>query len=258
MRTAMSVKCAECNCAPKECTNYKTQESCVNCTREVCCCSAIHRTSANTRINLVSNDDCCASGTRESKVQLQGMSVSQSVYKFFQNVKCMYAVALGIEILCIAAAETGENTGFYFFGFNQIGIPFGYAMGYALATFTTFTTILGRYQYGGSADKIDSCCSALEQDENRTLLSNITTTFKNFGSGVRKLRDLHKQPNMKEIVKSSLRILVTAETTCIITAETVDLIFYRHALYLSIPLALLAGAFAVAAPEAYRKMRRNN
>jgi hypothetical protein len=35
-------------------------------------------------------------------------------------------------------------------------------MGYALAGFTTFATILGRYNYG-SNDKIDSC-SVLEQD----------------------------------------------------------------------------------------------
>ena len=50
----------------------------------------------------------------------------------------MYAAALGIEILCIAAAEIGENTGLYVLGFNRIGIPFAYAMGYLLARFTTF------------------------------------------------------------------------------------------------------------------------
>jgi hypothetical protein len=56
-------------------------------------------------------------------------------------------------------------------------------------------------------------------------------------------------------LKTSIVILVTTETTCIITAETVDLIFYKQAFYLSIPLALLAGAFTVVAPEAYRKMK---
>jgi hypothetical protein len=45
----------------------------------------------------------------------------------------MYAAALGIEILCIAAAEIGENTG------NHIGIPFASAMGYLLATFSTLS-----------------------------------------------------------------------------------------------------------------------
>jgi hypothetical protein len=70
---------------------------------------------------------------------------------------------------------------------------------------------------------------------------------------LRKLEELPKQPNLREILKTSLIILVTAETACIITAETVDLIFYKQAFYLSIPLALLAGAFTVVAPQAYKK-----
>jgi hypothetical protein len=56
-------------------------------------------------------------------------------------------------------------------------------------------------------------------------------------------------------LKTSLVILVTAETACIITTETTDLIFYKQAFYLSVPLALFAGAFTVVAPEAYRKMK---
>jgi hypothetical protein len=56
-------------------------------------------------------------------------------------------------------------------------------------------------------------------------------------------------------LKTSLIVLITAETACIITAETVDLIFYKQAIYLSIPLALLAGAFTVVVPEAYKKIK---
>ena len=67
--------------------------------------------------------------------------------------------------------------------------------------------------------------------------------------------ELPKQPNLREILKTSLVILVIAETACIITAETVDLIFYKQAFYLSIPLALLAGPFTVVVPEAYKKMK---
>jgi hypothetical protein len=173
-----------------------------------------------------------------------------------RNVKNLYAAALGIEILCIAAAETGENTGLYVLGFNHIGVPLAYAMGYGLATFTTFATILGRYQYG-SGSKIDGCCSVLEQEESNGFLSSIIQTFKNFGSGLKKMKDLLKQPNLVEILKSTLTILIAAETACIITAETVDLIFFKQAIYLSIPLSLLAGAFTVVAPEAYKKMKRN-
>jgi hypothetical protein len=197
-------------------------------------------------------DDCCQDGTCKNEITAkQKPSLSQ----FFKNVKSLYAAALGIEILCIAAAEIGENTGLYALGFNHIGIPFAYAMGYGLASFTTFATILGRYKYG-SGNKIDGCCSVLEQDESKGFLSNLVTTFRNFGSGLRKMKELSIQPNLKEILKSTLTILITAETACIVTAETVDLIFFKQAIYLSIPLALLAGAFTVVAPEAYKMMNR--
>jgi len=56
-------------------------------------------------------------------------------------------------------------------------------------------------------------------------------------------------------MKTSLYVLVTGETVCIITAETVNLVFFRHALWLSIPLSLFAGAFAITAIEAYRKVK---
>ena len=47
---------------------------------------------------------------------------------------------------------------------------------------------------------------------------------------------LHKQPNVKSILWTSIVILVTVETACILTAETIDLIFYRHSLLISIPV----------------------
>ncbi|WP_148701252.1 hypothetical protein [Candidatus Nitrososphaera evergladensis] len=153
------------------------------------------------------------------------------------------------------ATEIGENTGLYLFGFNQIGIPIAYAMGYALAGFTTFATILGRYNYG-SNDRIDGCCSVLEQGAGTGFTSNLKTTFKNLAIGMTKLPQLHRQPNKKYMLKTSAYILVTAESACILTAETIDLVFYQYSLLLSIPLALLAGAFTVVAPEAYRKTKR--
>jgi hypothetical protein len=60
------------------------------------------------------------------------------------------------------------------------------------------------------------------------------------------------------ILKTSVVILITAESACILTAETVDLIFYQYSILLSIPMALLAGAFTVVAPEAYRKVKSVN
>ena len=212
---------------------------------------------ANT--TTLQGEDCCISGSCKNDATREKMITSQSsgVTQFFRSVKGLYAAALGIEILCIAAAEIGENTGLYLFGFNFVGIPIAYTMGYALAGFTTFATILGRYNYyGSSKKKIDSCCSVLEQGSAGSgFLSNLRTTFRNFGVGIAMMPQLYRQPNLKYIMKTSLYILITAESACILTAETVDLIFYQYSILLSIPLALFAGAFAVVAPDAYRKMR---
>lgn len=73
--------------------------------------------------------------------------------------------------------------------------------------------------------------------------------------GLGRLRELPKQPNLKQILKTSIVVLVTAETACIIIAETVELIFFKQAIYIPIPLALFAGAVTVVMPEAFRKMR---
>ena len=89
-------------------------------------------------------------------------------------------------------------------------------------------------------------------------LKRLLMSFKNCGIGVKKMIQLYKQPNLKTILWTSIVILVTAETACILTAETIDLIFYRHSLFLSIPLSLLAGAFAVLVPEAYKKTKRGS
>jgi hypothetical protein len=130
-------------------------------------------------------------------------------------------------------------------------------MGYTLAGFTTFVAILGRYNYAPSNNgKIDSCCSVLEQGAGLGFIPNLKITFKNFVIGLTKLPYLHRQPNLKYVLKSSAYILVTAESVCILTAETVDLVFYQYSIFLAVPLALLAGAFTVVAPEAYKKIKR--
>jgi hypothetical protein len=229
----MKIKCAECQCVPYQCKEESLE--CSNCIKEICCCIDIH-----------------SSKEREKPLSWLLSSSSSSLFKFFSHAKELYAAALGIEILCITAAEIGENTGLYLFGYNAIGIAIAYVMGYTLAGFTTFVTILGRYNYS-SKGIICSCCSVLEQGNKEGFIPNLTTTLRNFASGFRKIPQLYKQPDLKNILKTSLYILVTAESICILTAETVDLIFYQYSLLLSIPLALLAGAFTVVAPEAYRK-----
>jgi hypothetical protein len=218
------MKCSECECVMDLCKDIDFK-NCKRCTKQMCCCVTIHR-----------------------------LDRQNSILTFLHHTKSLLAAALGIEILCISAAEIGQNSVLYFFGYHLQGIILGYIMGFAAAGFTTFMTILGRHDLRNT--KIDSCCSVLEQQSNKGFLPNLIITFKNFGLGISKLSSLHRQPNIKFILKTSLIILLTAETACILAAETIDLIFYRHSMLLSIPLALLAGTLAVVLPESYKKTKR--
>ena len=220
------MKCSECDCVMDLCKDVDFKH-CKWCTKQTCCCNTIHKPNKQ-----------------------------NSILTFFHYTKSFFAAALGIEILCITAAEIGQNSALYFFGYHLQGIILGYIIGYLAAGFTTFMTILGRYDLRNT--KIDSCCSVLEQQSNKGFLPNLIITFKNFGIGISKLSSLHRQSNIKHILKTSLIILVTAETACILTAETVDLIFYKQSMLLSIPLALLAGSLAVVLPEAYKKTRKSS
>jgi hypothetical protein len=216
--------CAECNCGTERCSAVKGS-SCEYCAKQICCCSGIHR-----------NEN------------------PKSLRTFLYFIKYFLPAALGIEILCITAAVLGENFALYFFGFNFQGIVLGYVMGYAAAGFATFVTILGRY--GRRNATIDTCCSVLEQQSSNGFIHNLIITLRNFVLGLSNLVRLHQQPELRRILKTSLFILFTAESACILTAETVDLIFYNFSLLLSIPLALLVGSFTVIAPEAYKRTKR--
>jgi hypothetical protein len=213
-------KCSECDCISELCKIVDSKH-CMRCTKKTCCCITMHRPEKKSHLLI-----------------------------FFHNTRTLFAAALGIEILCISAAEISENSLFYFFGYHLQGIILGYIMAYAEAGFTTFMTILGRYDLRNT--RIDSCCSVLEQQSNKGFLPNLITTF---GVGVSKLSSLPKQSNTKHILKTNFIIFITAETACILTAETVDPIFYKQSILLSSPLALLAGSLAVVIPEAYKKTK---
>ncbi|TLX92203.1 MAG: hypothetical protein E6K94_00495 [Thaumarchaeota archaeon] len=216
------VKCAECECDPKTCETV-TKYDCKDCTKKACCCLAIHM---------------------EKK--------EYSITKFLYHTRNLFMTALAIEILCITAAEIGQNSVLAILSYNIQGATLGYLVGYAAAGFTTFMTILGRYQLNV---KTDSCCSVLEQQSSNGFLGNFFGTFKNFGVGVSRFSHMRSQRNLKQIIKTSLVILITAESVCILTAESVDLIFYNQSILLSIPLALIAGSFTVVIPEAYKKIK---
>jgi hypothetical protein len=231
------LRCAECQCAPNECTQENIINSqCKNCTKRICCCTDIHQS----LIHSVNHFK-------------RSRPAHFSAVQFLRHVKGLLAAAIGIEILCIGSAEIGENTGLFIFGFNTFGIIIAYVMGYTLAGFTTFVTILGRYNYGSNQNC--SCCSVLEQDSRKGFVTNLRTTFANFTAGFNKLPYLSKQPNLRKILKTSLVILITLESACILTAETVGIIFYNYSILLSVPLALVAGAFTVVVPGAYRKSK---
>jgi hypothetical protein len=60
---------------------------------------------------------------------------------------------------------------------------------------------------------------------------------------------------MKGIFKSSIVILITAESACILTAETADLLLYQHSLFLAIPLSLIIGTFTLTMVESVKKIK---
>jgi hypothetical protein len=156
-------------------------------------------------------EDCCTHGVCNKNdgfisKQKEGLlsTSSSSPSQFFKRVKGLHAAAtLGIEILCIAAGEIGENTGLSLFSFNLVGLQMPCAMGYALAGFTTYASILGRYNYGSNR-KIDSCCSVLEHGAGSGFLSNLRTTFRSFAVGIAMMPQLYRQPNLKYIMKTNL------------------------------------------------------
>lgn len=210
-------KCSQCLCVPAQCGTLQ----CVVCSQEKCCTS-VH------------------SKARRGFLR-----------RFFTHSKELFAAALGIEILCIAFAELGANAGLYLFGLNSAGIAIAYVLGYSLAGAATFLTILGRHESG----RAHGCCSVLEYRAKKGFYENVAGTMRDFASGLKRLPSIRNEPELGSILRASLVILITAESACILVAETVDLVLYQHSILLSIPLALFAGAFTIVAPRAYKKAR---
>lgn len=237
-----NIVCYECKCSITNCYDDNSHENintlkCKNCIKQICCCISIHIIKF-----------------RKKNLTLSFNSSLKKCKLYFSITKTLLPAALGIEILCIMAAEIGENIGLYTFGFNLTGILLAYGIGYALAGFTTFMTILGRYT--GTGLKIDSCCSVLEQQSDKGFLSNMLLTFGSFIIGLKKILYLKKEPNLKYILKTSMIILITAESACILTAETIGIIFYIYSILLGIPLALFVGTLTVVLVEARRKVQK--
>ncbi len=169
-----------------------------------------------------------------------------------RNSILLYPSALGIEIICILSSITGESLGFYLFGFNVVGIIYAYSLGFIVAGFTIFLVILGRYREHQS---FNLCC----HDNNQFLLgfkSNFIITFKHFKNGWYSLSLLFYNKNKNKLLKRALYLLLTAESICVITAQTIDLLFYNYSVFLSIPLALIVGSLVISIQQA-EEMKKN-
>ena len=180
---------------------------------------------------------------------LRSLTGSSSIAR---NSILLYPSALGIEIICILSSITGESLGFYLFGFNIVGIIYAYSLGFIVAGFTIFLVILGRYR---EHQNFNLCC----HDNNQFLLgfkSNFITTFKHFKNRWYSLSLLFYNENRNKLLKRALYLLLTAESICVITAQTVDLLFYNYSVFLSIPLALIVGSLVISFQQA-EEMKKN-
>ena len=80
-------------------------------------------------------------------------------------------------------------------------------------------------------------------------------TFKSFIHGFRKISGLPRQSNLKYLLKTSSIILINAESACILTAETIGIVFYNYSIVLSIPKALVVRALTIVFIEAFKKIK---
>ena len=97
----MSVKCAECHCAPQECINVSISQRCKNCTKESCCCIIIHQDYAtSTKLSVMGDDDCCSgicknnSNNATAKVPITN---KKSLDEFFRHVKLSMPLRLALR-----------------------------------------------------------------------------------------------------------------------------------------------------------------
>ncbi|HMK32889.1 MAG TPA: hypothetical protein VK431_04620, partial [Nitrosopumilaceae archaeon] len=158
---------------------------------------------SNCSADCICTEDCdiCPTGT----CCCVTTPIKKSTF-FFNQIKRSYPSAVGIIVLCILSSQIGQGISFVLFGYHDMfGIIMSYALGYGLASFTTFCTILGRYNL---KQGLGGCCSALEQASNVSFISNLKNTFRNCGIGMKNIVRLYELPNLKHVIKTSLYILV--------------------------------------------------
>jgi hypothetical protein len=171
-----------------------------------------------------------------------------------RNSILLFPSALGIEIICILSSITGESIGFYLFGFNVVGIIYAYSLGFIVAGFTIFLIILGRYREHQS---LTLGCHDNHQFH-LGFRSNFITTFKHFKKGWFSIPILFYNPNRNHLLKKALYLLLTVESICVITAQTTDFLLYNYSVFLSFPLALIAGSLVISIQQAEEEINKKN
>jgi hypothetical protein len=184
------------------------------------------------------------------------VKLSSKVALASTKISKMFLSALGLELMCFFSASTGQTIAIYWLGFNQTGITVGYLSGFALAGFLTLCTIIGRMKTTVQGSLEYDGCSLLDHSSPKGFVPSLKSTVYAFLRGIRLLYRLPSTPDSGAIIKNALRILITAESCCIITAEIVDLIFYRSTQLLSIPLGIAGGAASIMLIELIRNSRK--
>jgi hypothetical protein len=184
--------------------------------------------------------------------------------RFLGQTRRILPAALGIEIICAASAETGSIIGILLFGFTTIGFITSFLLAYGVAGCTALVSIIGRIQsqrqsYSKTDERVScGCDDVLAHGSDKGFISGLGMTFKYYKLGLQALPSLYKDPNFGSITKTSLFILITAESACIVTTATVDFFLYQYSLFLSIPLALVSGALVVALIAAFKSARKKS
>ena len=134
------------------------------------------------------NGNCCCNS----------IATFEKPVSFLTQVKNAYPSAVGIIVLCIISSQIGQGISFVLFGYHDIfGIVMSYALGYGLASLSTFCTIIGRYNLNQG---LGGCCSALEHGSNIGFVANLKNTFRDCWIGIKKMPQLHKLPNAMHVI----------------------------------------------------------
>jgi hypothetical protein len=176
--------------------------------------------------------------------------------RFLWETKRLFPSSFGLELLCVASAEIGGLLGLWYFGFNAFGIMMAYLLAYGLAGLTTFLSILGRSAYPHGVDDIScGCVGMVEHSHNLGFRKGIKQSFANLAIGLKMICGAHAARISRGVIKTSLIMLLSAESGCIVAAATVDILMYQYSIFLSIPMALIIGTLTVATMAAYRNAK---